>query len=338
MYTNRPIRRRNTSGRSILNGVGLGEDIDTRAIDKEYRGATNTGQTVVPLVSQVFDMFGKATGTGLIVGMVPGKLTKSVGIDVNPASLVLAPVTFGASLLPGVSQVLGKVFNVFGGLFKKATHMGDCMKWWQNESNLRSAIGGIQPIPMTLDFSFESHMMKNYPQFLRQYQILRAGGQWESVGVDRYLDSVRGRLNASARYGRLVDTFIQLMRENSDIMKADCATQQNIIAQQGDTGILRSDVMQIIEAVRQYARQREYEITMNEISKVGAEIDRLVSPFKVKETWGEIVRSREKNLLVKREQGANLAIPGDVIAIKNGAFVMSLKSEQTSNKPVMFGK
>jgi len=256
----------------VVNDIGLGED-------SEYEGQTKTGQTVVPLVSQASEMIGKATGTGLIVGMLPGGVVKSLGVDMNPASLLLAPMTFGASLLPGVSKILGKAFNVFSGLFKKATHMGDCMKWFNNTDNIKGMSAWVQPYPIEQVFSFEEYMMKNFPQFLRQYQIMQAGGQWASVGVDSYLKSVSsGISNMSVRRQKIQDIFLRLVQENSQIKELQCAVQHS--GESGYTGHTKAQVDEIWDSLREAARQEEYQTTSKLISNIPARIDALVAPFK----------------------------------------------------------
>lgn len=308
MYSNRPIRRRDAVGRCVLDSRGLG-DVDTKVIDAEYRGTTKTGETVVPIVGQVSEMIGKATGTGLIVGMLPKGITKSLGIDMNPASLLLSPMTFGASLLPGVSDILGKAFNVFGGMFKKATHMGDCMKWW-SDSNIRGMIAGVDPY----SFIFEEYMKKEFPQFVRQYQMMQASGEWGSVGIDSLL-------NVNNRRNKIQSLFVTLVRQNPDIMTLQCAVQER--NETGYTGHTQAQVQEYWSVLKEYARQQEYQ-------SVVQEVDRLLAPFRVKQQWTAIVASRKSNLLVQREGAEKLAMPDNIIGVRRGALVMTTKTQQTS--------
>lgn len=296
--------RRDALGRYKLNGVGLGAS--------EYSGQKVPGGEVGSSALQIGGMIGKMTGAGLITSMVPQKVLSKIGIDVNPLSLSLAPFTFGFTLLPGVSKILG-------GLFKKATHMESCMNYW-SDSNIKNMVAGIQPIP----FDFVDYMKLNFPQFMRQYQILIAGGQWASVGVDKLL-------NISNRRAKIANIFLNTVRANPDIMLGDCVTMPQGIAEVGVT-VPRSVVNKAWADLKEYARQKEY-------STIADQVDKLVAPFKVKETWGEIIKTREAGLLVKSSssssgasEGYNLRVPGQVIGVKRGAMVMTLKSAQTTKK------
>lgn len=301
MYATQPCKmcRKDAVGRAPLNGIGLGEE-------SEYQGISKTGQ----MTNTILGMNPNMMVTSVLPGFAKTALAKS-GVDLNPISMVLATFTGGLSLLPGISKMLG-------GMFKKATHMGDCMKWW-TDSNIRGMASSI--IPIELDF--HSYMMKNFPQFLRQYQVMLAGGQWESVGVDRLLSS-------GNRRARVANEFVKLVRQHPEIMQAECATQPNVIAEIGNM-VNPRDVQEAWSQIREAAKQLEY-VTLAQ------EVDKLVAPFKVKETWGKIVQSRSDKLLVRREDGAQLAVPRDVIGVKRGALVQVLKTGQTSLKPVTFGK
>jgi len=227
-----------------------------------------------------------------------GKLQKEADMAIRAGT---ALVTFGASEV--VRLVAAPLQKIFSGFFKKATHMGDCMKWFNNENNIRGMSGGAQPYPIEQLFSFEDYMMKNFPQFLRQYQILRAGGQWASVGVDAYLNSVRSQINdMSVRRQKIQNIFVRLVRENSQIMELQCAVQHS--GESGYTGHTQAQVNEIWDSLKEAARQEEYQVTSRAIENVGAKIDQLVAPFKVKETWGAVVKSRNTNLAIKTEHGS----------------------------------
>lgn len=286
--------------RRRLTSHGLGSNID-----KEYSTQSQTGQTV----NMVLGM----NPLMAVANIVPKGLTKAAGIDVNPISVFLAPLTGGLTLIPGLSKVIG---NVFGGLFKKATHMGDCMKWFANEENLRGSIGGTQPLP----FDFIEYMKKNFPQFMRQYQVMQAGGQWASVGIDKLV-------SASNRRARLMNEFAKIVRANPDLMTLQCAVQHS--HETGYKDFTQAQVTALWKQVHEAAQQKEY-------ASLVPEVDKRIAPFKAKETWGEIVRSRDRGLLVGRSEGVKLAMPPNVTGVKRGALQMTLKSEQTSLKPVKF--
>lgn len=293
MYSSCGLCRRDAAGRSPLNGVGLGEE-------SEYQGQSKTGG----MVSQVASMI------SLPVGMVPGfnQVAKATGFQTDPLNLALVsnPLTAWTQLIPGFNKMIG-------GLFKKATHMGDCMKWW-SDSNIRGMVGGIQPYP----FSFQDYMMKNFPQFLRQYQIKQADGTWASVGVDNLL-------NAGNRRARIANIFIGLVRSNPDIMKLQCAVQHR--GETGYTGHTQAQVNEIWDQIKEVARQQEY-------STIAEEVDKLVAPFKVKETWGAIVKSRATASLIPMGTEAKLRMPENVIGVRRGALVMTLKTPQGQPTPI----
>lgn len=301
MYTPCTLCRKDAARRNPLNGEGLGDD--------EYTGTNKAGE-ILQKVGPILHPFESA-----IIGIVPKKILKSIGIDLNPVSMVLAPFTFGLTLLPGVSQLIG---SVFGGLFSKATHMGDCMKWWSDE-NIKGMVKNIEPYP----FSFEAYMMESFPQFLRQYQTLQAGGQWAEAGVES-LVSIPNRKR------KVISEFIRLVRANPDLMTLQCAVRER--AETGYTGHTQAQVDVYWEGAKEAAKQKEYQATIKLV-------DAIVSKWKVKETWGEIVKSRDAGLIAKEKgAGFDLKTPDNVIGVKRGAFVMTLKGGQTSAKPVTFGK
>lgn len=350
--------------KQVVNDIGLGED--NSEIDKEYRGESATGQMLKGGAMQAAQMMspggqllkmipGMKTdedptgallapftyGASMIPGMIPStvmdpmKSTASkVGIDMNPAAMALTfiPAVGMVALLPGVSQIIGKISNMFGGMFKKATHMGDCMKWFNNVDNIRRKGEGVQPYPIEQVFSFEEYMMKNFPQFLRQYQIMQAGGQWASVGVEAYLTKVKHETSIYVRRQKIQDIFVRLVQENSQIMQLQCAVQHS--GESGYTGHTQAQVDEIWNSLKEAARQEEYHTTNKLIDNIPVRIDALVAPFKVKETWGAIVKSRNANLIIPTEHGSQLRMPDNVIGVSRGALVMTLKTPQGQPTPI----
>ena len=303
MYTPCKLCRKDAVGKAPLNSVGLGAS--------EWDTQSSAGQ----MVSTTAPLIGMLNPNVMLMKMIPGAegVLNKVGVNANPFSMGLASFTMGISLLPGVSQLLGKMF---GGMFSKATHMGDCMKWWDNENNMRGMASGVVPYP----FSFEEYMMKSFPQFLRQYQIMQAGGQWASTGIDSLL-------NTSNRKKRITDAFVRMVRANPDIMTLHCVVQEK--AETGYTGHTKGQVDVFWGQIREAARQEEY-------YNVIKQVDKVVAKWKVKETWGEIVSSRASGLIVKTEQGAQLRMPENIIGVKRGALVMTLKTPQ--GQSVKIGK
>jgi hypothetical protein len=217
-------------------------------------------------------------------------------------------------------------------MFKKATHMGDCMKWFNDVNNIRRRSEGVQPYPIEQVFSFEEYMMKNFPQFLRQYQIMQAGGQWASVGVEAYLTKVKHETSTYVRRQKIQDIFVRLVQENSQIMQLQCAVQHS--GESGYTGHTQAQVDEIWNSLKEAARQEEYHTTNKLIDNIPVRIDALVAPFKVKETWGAIVKSRNANLIIPTEHGSQLRMPDNVIGVSRGALVMTLKTPQGQPTPI----
>lgn len=306
MYTNRRLSRRDVVGRSFLNGVGLGEELP-----EDFSTISKTGvmvQTVVSPLTQSYDPLGisvaaKLPGVGKTIEKIGGgsPLAPLIGA---PAALTLDIFTLGLMRLPGIS-------NLIGGLFKKATHMGDCMKWW-SDSNIRGMAGWIEPY----SFIFEEYMRKSFPQFIRQYQIMQAGGEWGSVGIDNLL-------NVNNRRNRIQNNFISLVRSNPDIMMLQCAVQH--AGESGYTGHTAAQVGELFDTLKEYARQQEYRFILSEV-------DRLMAPFRAKQQWTAIVASRKSNLLVQREGAENLTMPSNIIGVRRGALVMTPKTAQTSSR------
>lgn len=290
MYTRNILRRRDAVGRRALNGVGLGDSSVPELI------------TSLPVVNQipiVSTMFGSKEQKGYgTVSKVGQKSQEVIGI----LDMVLPMFGF---------KFIGKLIDKIG-IFKKATHMESCMNWW-SDSNIRGMASGLAPYP----FVFEEYMMKEFPQFLRQYQIKQADGTWASVGVESLL-------NTSNRQSRIATIFTRIVRENPDIMKLQCASMPQGRA---ETGYVGEGAEKYFEQIKEVARQEEY-------STIATQVDKLVAPWKVKETWGAIVKSRNEQLAVRTDQGSQMKIADNVIGVKRGAFVMTLKTPQGKEQRV----
>jgi hypothetical protein len=297
MYSKCKLCRKDALGREPLNGDRLGAD--------EYKGVSKTGQAVYQgagIYSNLMNPFQQ------LYKFIPGVSKITAGM--NPLALALAPMTGGLTLIPGIS-------NIFGNMFSKATHMGDCMKWW-SDSNIRGMAAGVEPYA----FDFHDYMMHEFPQFLRQYQVMQAGGEWAKVGIDSLIGGV-------SRRGRISNIFLRLVRSNPDLMTLQCAVRER--AETGFTQFNQAQVDEIWAAARESARQEEY---VNMVKEVDARLE----PYKVKERWAQIVQSRSQNLVVKKEEGGQLFAPKDVIGVRRGTFTQVLKTGQTSSKPVTFAK
>lgn len=342
MYTECRICRKDVRGRSPLNGIGLGD-----AIQEEWGGTNEAGkvyQTVAPMLSrpgtpsgQEIDAAYKANvlnapNTNLLASNMPAFTTNLLDIarlapipgigkfkgEIETAVRAgMAIVSFGASeaLRPLIS-IAGKVL---GGLFKKATHMESCMKIW-TDSYIRGMAAGVQPYP----FSFESYMMEHFPQFKRQYEVMQVGGEWRNTGIDQMI-------TVASRHGRIASHFLRLVKQYPDIMKVECLIHPSS-QYRAQVPYSNADVANIWNMLREGAKALEY-------NDLVTKVDQVVAKWKVKETWGEIVKSRSTASLIPIKdpisgESSKAMLPENVIGVKRGALVMTLKTPQGQVTPI----
>ena len=188
-------------------GLGAeGDGVDTKAIQKEYGGQSTAAQPV----------------------MMGVKLAATVAL------LAIPVVGWAAALLLNVPIVGDTIMKPLMGpiakMFKKATHMESCMKWW-TESNIRGMASGLAPYAVSSEIK-------------REYRAQRSRDM-----VD----------NTSDRQNNIANIFTRLVRENPDIMAMQCATMPQ---GRGETGMTEADAIKVAgywDQLKEAARQEEYQ-------------------------------------------------------------------------------
>ena len=205
-----------------------------------------------------------------------------------------ALLTGGLTLIPIIGPMIGKILSpitgIIGGLFKKATHMGDCMKWWNNENNIRGMASGVQPLPISLD-QFYSNLYKNMDRAMRQrFDERQAKG--DIFGTDSLL-------NIGMRQRNVVNNFLAQMRANPEIKQMACLSQPNVQRETGQYDITPAYIESIFSQFRQQAQEAEYNQTMAELQKKFDPQNALQTILQIsKETWGRVEAKRESNSLI----------------------------------------
>jgi hypothetical protein len=243
----------------------------------EYSGINKSGEIIQTAGSVLYP----------VTGMLPIKSLPIIG-NLDPLTMTLAVMTGGITLIPGVSKIVG-------GLFKKATHMGDCMKWWSSDSNIRSMVASVMPYPIDV--------VQSYPEASQEYQIQHASSVISDSGIQR-------ALAVSSRKYKIGTYYVQGVKQNADLMQMSCMTQPEV---QKETGVVisASDVGPYFTQLQEQARQIEYQETMTNIGKVLASYQRVVE---------------QKAVVVKktRDVSATFQMPVGVTSIsKGGSLVLS---------------
>ena len=224
--------------------------------------------------------------------LIPGGQLLTVAKLIPGAEKLLAPITgIMNSVLGPVKGIIGGITNkVFGRFFKKATHMGDCMKWWNNENNIRGMASGVQPLPISLD-QFYSNLYKNMDRTMRQrFDERQAKG--DIFGTDSLL-------NIGMRQRNVVNNFLAQMRANPEIKQMACLSQPNVQRETGQYDITPAYVESIFSQFRQQAQEAEYNQTMAELQKKFDPQNALQTILQIsKETWGRVEAKRESNSLI----------------------------------------
>ena len=255
--------------KQVVNDKGLGED--------EYQGTSKSGQ-LLTTAAGIYNPF---------VSMLPVSSIPVIG-KLNPAQMSLALVTGGITLIPGVSKLVGN-------LFKKATHMGDCMKWWNNENNIRGMVSGISPYPIDVEQIF--------PEESREYQLQHARNVSGESGIQNLLST------SSRRY-QIGTYYIGGVRANPEIMQMSCLTQPNVQAEVGQR-ISASEVEPYFDQLKEQARQKEYYDTVESIKRVLA-------------SYRMVVERKAVVVQKTREVATAFQLPAGVTSIsKGGALVIT---------------
>jgi hypothetical protein len=280
----KPSQRRGCVECSI-DGVGLGED-------PSYQGQSKTGQ----LISQGAGMYAHLMNPLL---SIPG-VSKIVG-NINPLAMALAPMTGGLTLIPGFSKILG-------GLFKKATHFGDCMKWFNNENNIRGMVAGITPYGIDVEESF--------PVASREYRLQHA----DSIATH---PGVISALNVGTRQGRIANLFVSALRSNPELMQLQCAVQARSKGEDTGVDMSQNEVGQYWGQLKEGTRQQEYVDTIGMLMNILASYQ-VVATKKIE----VIQKTREAGLVT----GSNKAfqLPEGVTSISKGGALVLDPSKNTN--------
>lgn len=231
------ITTQKSNGRTLqkprrVSSTGLGAS--------EYSGTSKTGQmvqTIAPFYNPLMQI-------------LPIKSLPIIG-QLDPLSMSLAVATGGLTLMPGISKIIG-------GLFKKATHMESCMKWW-SDSNIRGMVN-VSPYPVDVVSSF--------PGESQEYQAQHAS----SVTGDSGIQSL---LSTSSRTYNIGTYYVSQVRANPDMMTASCASMPQGQAET-HANINPSDVNVAFDQMKEQARQQEYQSVLQSVGRVLAGYKRSV--------------------------------------------------------------
>ena len=217
---------------SRVNSAGLGAS--------EYSGQSKTGE----MLNTAAKFYNPLTS------MLPIKSLPIIG-QLDPLTLSLAMATGGLSLMPGISKIIG-------GLFKKATHMESCMKWW-SDSNIRSMVN-VSPYPVDV--------IQSFPDESREYQLQHAS----SVTGD---SSIQSLISGSGRIYNIGTYYVSQVRANPDMMQASCASMPQGQAET-HANINPADVNAAFDQMKEQARQQEYQDTITSIGRILSQYKRVI--------------------------------------------------------------
>lgn len=190
------------------------------------------------------------------IGQVDYSSESKSGQIAKMATYTIFPLAAFNLQLPIIGDIFGKVF---GGMFKKATKMESCMKWWTYENI--SSIGPSSIIPIDIEF-----LLKRAPiQYRFAYDIIKRD-------INRYVD-----LSVSGRTRRMKDIFVNLAHEANqqmDLFKVQCAAQHR--DETNAPPELINQVAQVWDSLREEARNREYNETFDKLEQA---IERLAKPM-----------------------------------------------------------
>lgn len=189
------------------------------------------------------------------IGDLGDKISKEYGsTDTKKQMMATAAATMeagpygwmvGAGLM--IAQFIPGLNKIMGGLFKKATHMESCMRWW-TDSNIRSMSGGIKD-SMPLYYHLED------PVLAAKYKL----------DMNNII---------SSRAGRLQDLFLNMVRSTPDIdslFKMQCASMPKG-QKETKANIDPAYVASIWNSIRQNAQEQEYQEYLVKIEAIKIQI------------------------------------------------------------------
>ncbi len=258
-----------------------------------YENALGQGVTVEVIIPEVQAAQRTQFASEKVIRQEFGQMSK-----VGQAAQIAAGVVFPLHAINMKLPVIGDVFNsIIGGIFKKATKMESCMKWW-TYSNLYN-IGPSDVIPINVD-----EMMKKLPvQYQFSYDIIKR--------------NLVGLFDKAGRLNRARAIFVNLAYANSDIFQAQCVAQHR--DETGAPPEMLAQVGRVWDAMREVAKQQEYNQTFDEFEK---KVEGLVSSmvavsergkvYKKAITAGKIVVDPTKPTFKYTPSGIPLAVVGDL--------------------------
>lgn len=296
--------------KKTVNDVGLGD-----ATQQEWGGQSTTGGMITKVAGMIAPPIQMIPGMSMVT-----KQLEKFGVSVNPMSLALAAMTGGMSMLPGISKLLG-------GMFKKATHMESCMKWW-TDSNIRGMVAGRTPYPV--DVIDPIIVMDRFVEASREYRLEHAKEAIEDVGVQSVLAGARSNINSilstGTRKQKIGSAYVSQVRGYPDIMQAQCMSMPQGRAETG-ANIDPNMVGGVFEQMKDVAQQQEVEATtqaMNSAIEAAASgISGILAPY------GRVASQKVEVIQMTREAGLVVGprafqLPVGVTGIsKGGALVLT---------------
>lgn len=224
------------------------------------------------------------------------------------------PAVFPVLALNMKIPVLGPMLEkIFGGLFKKATKMESCMKWWSDE-NIRGMVTGVQPYPIDIE--------QMLPEIATEYRLQHA----RSINTDPRLANI---LSFGARNAKIQNAYLQFVRGNPDIMGLQCAVQNS--DETGLTEVSQAQVNMYWKQLQEAARQQEVYETANELEQA---VKLYVQRIEKRKT--EIQESRSRGLITGDIKQPLL--PGGAVAIKGSTLVLEGKKKPVQQLKTLLPK
>ena len=261
------------------------------------------------------------------VSFIPGGALLNVAKLIPGVSKLLSPLTSVIDQMTGpLKGMIGKLTNmVFGGFFEKATHMGDCMKWWNNTNNIRGMVVGVIPIPISFTLNMEDYISPYYTQMNRamreKFEQQRAAGYLTSLSLS-YTSKISNLLTDSTRKNKIIDYYVQQVRANPDVMQAQCASMSKGQAETGaniDPAYVASIFQQFKDQAVQQETQETYNALESLIIAMKTDLENKLNPLNILNISSEQWKNTQKTRLVVAP-----ALPGGTIIpiYKNGALVI----------------
>lgn len=305
-------RRRNASlngvcNRRVVNDSGLGENSPS-----DFSTTNSTGvmiKTVSSPLTQGYDPLGvnlvaKLPGIGKMIDKIGGgsPLAPLIGA---PAALTLDIFTLGLMRLPGISSLIS-------GLFKKATEMESCMKWW-TDSNIIGMTNGIS--------LYSIDVVSLFPEAIQEYRVEHADSIMTS-------GPIASALNPAKRQRAISSIFLKAVRDNPDLMTAQCAIVAKSKGENTGMTVSQADVEGYWSQLKEAARQKEAESVLSEITKI-------MGPYQsvANQKTAAVVTTRQAGLVSTDSGGKGFQLPEGVMSISKGGSLI-LDVNKSTNRVI----